>query len=162
MVTIPYLWLSLPVFSVPVLFQLPLSISHAFQEAGVTVSHRGTVMLCLSSCSLTVTLFSFLLLNILAKTTVKAQGFAETQVMISEGRVCHLCVDWNCFLFMDKGVPRPVHWLWVLKPVAFWAQPFSLCFWITCCCQQTVSTPIPRWFMNAWGRTWPYRILPVV
>uniref|UniRef100_A0A674GIH1 Family with sequence similarity 162 member A n=1 Tax=Taeniopygia guttata TaxID=59729 RepID=A0A674GIH1_TAEGU len=39
------MWLSLAGFSVPVLFQLPLSISHAFQKAGVAVFHRGTVML---------------------------------------------------------------------------------------------------------------------
>lgn len=62
----------------------------------------------------------------------------------SEGRVCHFCVNWNCFLFMNKGVPRQIHWLRVLKPVAFWAQPSLLCFWITWCCQQTASTPVPR------------------
>lgn len=49
MVAVPYLWSSLPIFAVPVLFQLFLrwgiSISHAFQNAGVTVLYNGVVML---------------------------------------------------------------------------------------------------------------------
>lgn len=48
-VVIPYLWLSLPVFFVPVLFQLflrwKISISHAFQNAGVVVLYNGIIMI---------------------------------------------------------------------------------------------------------------------
>ena len=49
MVPIPYLWSSLPIFSVPIVFLLFLrwgiSISHVFQNAGVTVLYSGIVML---------------------------------------------------------------------------------------------------------------------
>lgn len=79
MVTIPYLWLSLPVFSVPVLFQLPLSISHAFQNAGVTVLHRGTGMLLCLCVPLIIDSYAVFLSvsEHFAKTTVKPRGLAQ-------------------------------------------------------------------------------------